>query len=225
MAVGHISGAMGNNHVFGFSTLIIMKSKGNLINFNINGSNRIPSTVHGNVRSTGGGIVGMTLEKAAVPRRVANGFNTNRILLVPTPGNANIVTNNPIHTIIRAMNVNSVHAGTVESGGPCGIIHTAVGNLSRLHATRRITTVHNGSIGGVLNWKKYGRNEYWGRACGGLGQLRRESSYRNALSQSSRGERYCNSTKWQSGGKRSRGSLPSYSNQEDVEKNTSGRVA
>lgn len=158
MFVGHMTGMIGNNHHFSFDTLMIINSNGNCMNINLNGTTRMPRTVHGNVSSTGGGVMGMTVGGNAVPRDMANMFNTNHMFLGPTTRNANIVTNNPIHTMLRLMNIHGVLAGSLNSSGPGGVIHTAVRNLGSLGHTDRITRLHNGAIRRVCGtwWKSGG---------------------------------------------------------------------
>lgn len=160
IAIGHMTGIIGNKHHFHFSTLMMMNSGGNRINFNANGTRRIPRTVHGTVRSTGGGLIRMPVIKAAVPRRMVNRFNTKRVLLGPTSRNAKMVTKNPIHTILRLTNINSVLSGSLNAGAPVGVIHTALGNLARLGHTRSMTGLHNGSMRRLLKWKKVSGNRW-----------------------------------------------------------------
>lgn len=154
-----MAGIIGNKHHLHFTTLIIMKSEGKRMKFNANGTTRIPRTVHGTVRSTGGDLVRIPVSRSAVPRRIVKAFYNNGMVLGPTGSNSKMSTNKPIHTIIRLTNVTSVADGSLNSGAPVGVMHTAVSNLGRLGGTRSITGLHNGSIRRLLKWKKLRRNE------------------------------------------------------------------
>lgn len=147
--VGHITGIMGNNHHFSFTTIMIINSKGNEMNTNLNGTTRIPRTVHGNIRSTGGGVVGITLGGNAVPRRSLKVCKTNGIVVEPTTRNANVGTNNPIHTILTLTNIHGILAGSLNSSGPVGVMGTALSKVTGLRGIRAMTTLHNGAISRV----------------------------------------------------------------------------
>lgn len=157
MSVGHIAGIIGNNHGFHFATLMIINSKGNRINTNLKGTARVPRTVHGNGRSTVGGVVDMSLSRGSdMARSIVNGFKDTSMLLGGTPRNANIVTKKPTHTMVRTTKIGGVHAGSLKSGGGRGIMLTAVRNLGTIGAPRSITELHNGSVRRVLNWSARG---------------------------------------------------------------------
>lgn len=148
--MGHMSGAIGNNHVFSFATLAMINSNGNHINFNCNGTHRIPTTVRGTVRGTHHGVVGITLGGNALRRPIGNIRANSHMFVRPTSRNANVVTNNTVHTILRITKIRGILTGTCNSAGPVGIIHTAVSNLRGVGSPRVITTGHNGSIRRVL---------------------------------------------------------------------------
>lgn len=157
IAISHITGMIGNNHVFSFATLAMINSNGNHINFNHNGTHRIPTTVRGTLRTTGHGVVAIRLGSTALCRPVGTHRNTDGICVRPTSRNANMVTNNTVHTILRITNIGSILAGYCNSAGATGIIHTAFGNLHSVSAPRGVTTGHNGSMSRVLNWLELNR--------------------------------------------------------------------
>lgn len=151
--IEHIAGIMGNNEGFEFTTLMMIKSRGKRININANGTVRMPSTVGGTMRSTGGGLVRMPEINAAVPRRIGKRFNTNGVLVVPTGRNAKIVTNKPTETMLRLTKLASIETGSLKSGGPEGVMGTAVRKLGSLGAIRRVTGLEKGGIRRLLKWK------------------------------------------------------------------------
>lgn len=153
MDVRHIAGMAGKNHAFDFSTVIIINGRSNIMNCNLNGTSRIRSTVTGNIRSTGGGLIGVPIVGNAVPRGRRLHFNNSLIVVHPTTPNANVVTNNTVHTILRSINIGGILTGDGNSSGPRGLIGTAVNTLYRLHSTRDVTHLHNVSVSGIFgNW-------------------------------------------------------------------------
>lgn len=165
ITVGHMAGIAGNNHAFAFTTVIIMNSNGNIVNCNLNGTNRIATTVTGNARTTGGGLIGIPMLGNAIPRRIRATFNNTGILVGPTTTNANLGTNNTVHTILRDMNVGSIVTGSGNSSGTRGLMGTAVTTLTRVHSTCAMTNRHNVDVSGMFgNWLKFVRcNGGWDR--------------------------------------------------------------
>ncbi len=114
------------------------------------------TTVTGNMRTTGGGLIGIPILGNAIPRRRVTGFNNTRIFVGPTSANANMMTNNTVHTMYRDINVASYLTGSGNSSGPRGLIGTGVLTLTRVHSTGAVTRGHNIGLRGMFEkWKNF----------------------------------------------------------------------
>lgn len=129
---------------------MIVNGRGKRINMNINGTDSIVNTIGGNITSNGGRLISIPLaHSCSVPRPSDNINNNTGIFVHPTTPNANMVTNNTIHAILRVTNMHGILTGRLNSGGPLGGTQTTTGTLTSLHAFSRITRRHSVPIRGL----------------------------------------------------------------------------